>query len=170
MKGKALEGLRVLEFGSFISAAYCCKLLADFGAEVIKVEEPRRGDETRWYGPFLDNVPHPEKSGLFLYLNTNKLGITLNPKLATGKEIFKKLIKEVDIFVENNPPQMMKNLGLDYESLKKENPQLIMTSITPYGQTGPYRNYKGYCINASALGGMSTCIGEQDREPLTPPL
>lgn len=170
VNSKALSGEKVLECGNFIGGPYCAKLLADFGAEVIKIEEPQGGDEARRYGPFLDNIPHPEKSGLFLYLNTNKLAITLNIQLPTGREIFKKLIKEVDILVENNPPQMMKDLGLGYESLNKLNPHLIMTSISPYGQTGPYRNYKGYDINTSALGGMSMCIGEQDREPLTPPL
>lgn len=170
MEGKALDGLKVLEYGNFISAAYCTKLLADLGAEVIKIEEPERGDEARWYGPFLNNIPDPEKSGLFLYLNANKMGITLNSRTATGQGIFKELVKKNDVLVENNPPQLMAELGLDYQCLREINPRLIVTSITPYGQTGPYRDYKGYAINASALGGITMCIGERNREPLTPPL
>ena len=167
MTAQALSGLKVVEFGEFISAAYCTKMMADMGAEVIKVEEPGRGDEARSYGPFPNDLPHPEKSGLFLYLNSNKRGITLDPKTALGRRIFLELLREADILVENNPPQSMKEMGLDYSKLKKINPSLIMTSITPYGQTGPYKDYKGYDLNAQVLGGLSTVLGSPDREPLT---
>ena len=143
----ALKGVRVLEWAHFVAAPYCAKLFADNGAEVVKVEEPDTGDVSRRHGPFPDNIPHPERSALFLYLNTNKRGITLNLHTATGREVFKKLIKDVDIFIEDNPPKLMEELGLDYESLKKVNPQLVMTSITPFGQTGPYRDYKCYYLN-----------------------
>ena len=118
MSEQALSGLKVVELGNFISAPYCTKLMADLGAEVRKVEDPS-GDESRRYGPFLNGEPHYEKSGLYLYLNTNKLGITLDVKTKTGQKILKKLLKDADVFVENNPPTQMAELGLDYYSLKK---------------------------------------------------
>jgi crotonobetainyl-CoA:carnitine CoA-transferase CaiB-like acyl-CoA transferase len=170
MDEKALTGVKVLEYANFIAGPYCGKLLADLGAEVIKIEKPVVGDEARQYGPFPDDLPHPERSGLFLYLNTNKLSITLNAEAATGAKILKELLKESDIFIEDNPPTVMERLGLDYAKLEKVNPGIIMVSITPFGQSGPYRDYKGYAINCSALGGQSVCAGEPGREPLTPPL
>jgi len=162
--------VKVLEYANFIAGPYCGKLLADLGAEVIKIEKPVVGDEARQYGPFPHDLPHPERSGLFLYLNTNKLSITLNTETATGAKILKELLKESDIFIEDNPPAVMERLGLDYASLEKVNPGIIMVSITPFGQSGPYRDYRGYAINCSALGGQSVCAGEPGREPLTPPL
>jgi crotonobetainyl-CoA:carnitine CoA-transferase CaiB-like acyl-CoA transferase len=170
MAKQALSGLKVVEYGSFVSAAFCTKLMADLGAEVIKIEEPKRGDESRDYGPFPDDVPHPERSGLFLYLNTNKLGITLNAKTTTGMSILERLLREADVFVENNPPKLMSEIGLDYVKLKGINPRLIVTSLTPFGQTGPYRDYKAYPINCCAVGGVSQSIGHYWREPLTMPL
>jgi crotonobetainyl-CoA:carnitine CoA-transferase CaiB-like acyl-CoA transferase len=170
MGKRALSGLKVVEYGSFVSAPYCTKLMADVGAEVIKIEEPGKGDESRDYGPFPEDVPHPERSGLFLYLNTNKLGITLNVRIATGKAILEELLKGADVFVENNPPGQISELGIDYARIKEVNPRLIVTSITPYGQTGPYRDYKAYAINCCAFGGVSQSIGHYWREPLTAPL
>ncbi|MFC2001013.1 CaiB/BaiF CoA transferase family protein [Chloroflexota bacterium] len=167
---KALSGVRVVEYGNFISAPYCTKLMADLGAEVIKVESPDFPDKSRKHGPFLDDIPHPERSGLFLYLNTSKLDITLNLETASGREIFMRLLKDADIFVENNPVQRVKDLGIDYDSVKEVNPLLIMTSITPFGQTGPYRDYKAYDINVQAAGGVTQMIGMPDREPLAIPL
>ena len=170
MVKRALSGLKVVEYGSFVSAPYCTKLMADMGAEVIKIEEPCKGDESRDYGPFPDDVPHPERSGLFLYLNTDKLGITLNVRTATGKAILEELLKAADVFVENNPPRLINEVGLDYVNLKELNPRLIVTSLTPFGQTGPYRDYKAYAINCCAFGGVSQSIGHYWREPLTAPL
>jgi len=166
MFSHALAGLRVIEWGEFISAPYCAKMLGGTGAEVIKIEEPGIGDEARRYGPFPDDVPHPERSGLFLYLNTNKLGITLNLHAATGRAILKELLKDADVFIENRPPRLMEELGLDYASLSKVNRRLIATSITPYGKTGTYRDYKGYDLNAQLLGGCGGILGSPDREPL----
>lgn len=150
---KALAGARVLEYCQLVAGPYCTKLLADLGAEVIKVEKPGVGDESRKRAPFLNDSPHPERSGLFLYLNTNKLGITLNIESPTGKKIFVELAKESDVLVEDTPPQTMNKLGLDYQSLKAINPKLIMTSITPFGQTGPYSSYKAYHLNTFHSGG-----------------
>jgi len=165
-----LTGLKVIEWADFIAGPYCGKLLADFGAEVIKIEKPDCGDEARQRGPFPDHTPDPEKSGLFLYLNCNKLGITLNVETATGKNILEELLKSADILIEDHAPAENKKLGLSYAELRKAYPQLIVVSITAFGQTGPYRDYKGYAINSSALGGQSVCAGEPGREPLTPPL
>jgi crotonobetainyl-CoA:carnitine CoA-transferase CaiB-like acyl-CoA transferase len=165
-----LRSVKVIEYGNLISAPYCAKLLAGLGAEVIKIEKLGSGDEARSHGPFPNDIPVPERSGLFLSLNTNKLGITLNLDTVTGRDILKRLLKEADVFVENNPPQRMKELGLDYKSLEKINPRLIMASITPFGQSGPYRDYKAYDINCCAAGGLSVGIGYPDREPLTMPL
>jgi crotonobetainyl-CoA:carnitine CoA-transferase CaiB-like acyl-CoA transferase len=167
---QALSGLKVVEYGSFISAPYCTKLMGDLGAEVIKVEEPGYGDESRSYGPFPDDVPHPERSGLFLYLNGNKLGITLNVKEHTGRKMLEELLKQADVFVESNPPGEMADLGIDYAALKEVNPRLIVTSISPFGQTGPYRDYKGHALNTAGMGGQSMRTGEMGREPLAPAL
>jgi len=173
MVGRALEGVKVLELCQSVAGPYCAKLLADLGAEVIKVEQPGAGDPARRRGPFPGDMPHSERSGLFLYLNTNKLGITLNVSTVTGKGIFQRLVREVDILVEDNPPQRIRELGLDYDCLREINPQLIMTSITPFGQTGPYREYKAYPLNAFHAGG-EPCIQlmisvTPDRAPVTGP-
>lgn len=165
-----LAGLKVLEYGEFISAPYCGKLMADLGAEVIKIESPSHGDTSRRHGPFSGDVPDPEKSGLFLFLNTNKMGITLNLETCTGLKIFRELVKDTDVLIESHSPMNMRKLGVDYQSLKENNPDLIMTSITPFGQTGPYRDYQASDINICALSGWSLLIGEPGREPLTPPL
>lgn len=160
----------MLEYTHLTSGSYCTKLMADLGAEVIKIEPPGCGDEARQQGPFPQDIPHPERSGLFLYLNTNKLSVTLNLETITGQQIFKKLLQESDVLVQDNSPQVMKNFSIDYTHLEQINSRHIMVSITPFGQSGPYRNYKGYAINTSAAGGMSNTIGLPTREPLAPPL
>ena len=153
MSAKALTGIKVLEYCQLVAGPYCTKLLADLGAEVIKIEKPGVGDEARKRAPFLNDSPHPERSGLFLYLNTNKLGITLNMENSAGKKLFMELVKESDVLVEDTPPQTMRKLELDYQALKLINPKLIMTSISPFGQTGPYSNYKAYHLNTFHSGG-----------------
>ncbi|MBN1614517.1 MAG: CoA transferase [Deltaproteobacteria bacterium] len=170
MPDTALSGLKVLEFGNLVSAPYCTKLMADLGAEVVKIEAPGVGDEARRREPFAQDKPGIERSGLYAYLNANKLSVTLDPSTAVGKKLFCELAGKVDFLVENNPPALMEGLGLTYEALEKINPMLIMTSITPFGQTGPFRNYKAYEITAySASGygyGSTACI----REPVMPPV
>ncbi len=153
MMPKALEGLRVLEYAEFVSGPYCGKLLADMGAEVIKIEPPDLGDESRRRGPFPNDVPDPDASGLFLYLNTSKLGVTLDPSKLTGRRIFEKLVEQADILVENNQVGLMSKLGLDFDSLKKLNQRLVMASITPFGQSGPYSQWKSYYLNTFHAGG-----------------
>lgn len=162
-----LEGLRILELGSFISAPYCGKLLAGMGAEVLKIEPVGAGDWARQYGPFLNDVPHPERSGIFLYLNSNKLGVTLNLATPTGQSILRELVARCDALVHNILPTDMDPLGLDYEALSRANPRLVMASITPFGLTGPNRDYKAYDINLAAAGGICQGLGSADREPLT---
>ncbi len=170
MAEQCLGHLKVLELGNFVTGPYCTKLLADLGAEVIKIEAPGVGDDSRRKGPFLEDTPHPEMSGLFLYLNTNKLGITLDVTTETGKRILKELIKQTDIFVEDNPPAVMEQHGLAYGDLKEINSRLVMTSITPFGQTGPYRDYKAYELNCHHAGGegylLPTMSPDLSREPV----
>jgi len=165
--------VKVVEYGSFVAAPYCSKLMADLGAEVIKIEPPGIGDEARKRGPFPDDIPHTERSGLFLYVNTNKLGITLNLDSTTGKAIFKQMIASTDILIEDLPPGKMSELGLGYDTLKEINPRLIMTSITPFGQTGPYRDYKAYYLNTYHASGAGYLlpIGSPnlEREPIKGP-
>lgn len=169
MAKQALAGLKVVEYGNYISAPFCAKLLADLGAEVIKIEDPS-GDESRRYGPFPDDIPDAEKSGLFIYLNANKSGITLNLATPTGRDLLHGLLGETDIFVHNVPRKKAEELGLAYEKLGPVNPRLIVASITPFGLTGPYRDYKAYDINLSAAGGLSIGIGFPDRKPLALPV
>lgn len=167
----ALSDLKVIELGNLVSAPFCAKFLASFGAEVIKVEKPGTGDDARKLGPFLQDMPHTERSGLFLYLNTDKMGITLNLETKTGLSIFRDLIKDTDILVENNPPREMQRLGLDYDALKSINSKLIMTSITPFGNSGPYRDYKATDLISFHAGGLGfvtprPLAGEPDEGPL----
>lgn len=167
MSFSLLQGLRVLELGESVSAPYCSKLLADMGAEVVKIEQPGVGDQAREYGPFLNDQPHHERSGLFLYLNANKQGVTLDLNTPTGREIFGGLLARSQVFVQNLHPTEMDCLGVDYETLRVHNDQLVMASITPFGLTGPYRNYKAYDINLAAAGGICEGLGSPDREPLS---
>jgi crotonobetainyl-CoA:carnitine CoA-transferase CaiB-like acyl-CoA transferase len=164
---RALDGLIVLDLSENISGPYCTKLLGALGAEVIKIEKPDTGDPSRQLGPFPDDVPHLEKSALFLYLNTNKKSVTLD--LTQSKQLgqFKKLVEKADILVENFAPGVMSQLGLDYDTLSKINSELVMESITDFGQTGPYRHYKGGRLVNYALSGYTYVNGDPKREPLT---
>ncbi|MDY6893614.1 MAG: CoA transferase [Chloroflexota bacterium] len=169
MEQQALAGLNVVEYSHFITGPFCTKLMADLGAEVIKIEEPGSGDDARARGPYPNDTPHPEQSGLFLYLNTNKFGITLNPRTTPGAQIFKDLIREADILVESSHPGVLEELGLGYETLIQLNPRLIMTSITPFGQTGPYRDYKSCDLvnfHMSGIGrGIPMDVEHPEQEP-----
>ncbi len=164
----ALSNVRVIECGNLVSAAYTAKLMADMGAEVIKVEEPQ-GDLARACGPFPGDQPHPEKSGLYLYLNCNKKGITLDLTHPRGQEILRRLVAQADVLVHNYPPPQMAARGLDYAALAQVNPRLVMASISPFGQDGPYRDYKAYDINVMAAGGWAWINGWPGH-PEEPPL
>jgi crotonobetainyl-CoA:carnitine CoA-transferase CaiB-like acyl-CoA transferase len=139
----ALDDLKIVEYAGMVSGPMCGKLFADMGAEVIKLETPQTGDEARSHPPFPGDVPHPEKSGLFLYLNTSKQSVTLDPAKPEGAEVFRRLISDADILIENHPPGFMKKIGLGYDALRALNPRLVMTSVTPFGQFGPYAGWKG---------------------------
>lgn len=151
----ALSDLRIIELAEMVAGPFCTKVMADLGAEVIKIEKPRRGDPARQRGPFPHDQPHPERSTLFLYLNTNKRGITLDVSKPAGVRLFRDLVKNADILVEAQKPGTLDALGLSYDNLKRVNSRLIVASITPFGQTGPYRDYKAYdlnCYHFSVLG------------------
>ncbi len=143
----------------------CGKLLGDLGADVIKIEPPG-GDATRRIGPFHHDEVHPEKSLFWLAYNTSKRGVTLALETRDGREIFERLVKTADFIVESFPPGHLDRLGLGYAALESINPGLIMVSITPFGQTGPYRDYKAPDIVAWAIGGHTYQVGNQDRPPL----
>ncbi len=166
MPDQALSGGRVLDLTHCIAGPYCTKILADYGADVVKVERPGVGDPARSMGPFPGDNPDIESSGLFLYLNTSKKSITLNLKSAAGVDILKELIRGVDIVVENFSPRVMPGLGLDYQTLKEINPGLVMVSISNFGQTGPYRDCKATDLTIWGLSGILYELGDPDREPL----
>ncbi len=168
---KVLDGVKVVEYGHLVSGPFCAKILADLGAEVIKIEEPC-GDEARRQEPFSHDITGLERSGLFLYLNMNKKLVTLNPETVTGRKIFTQLISNADILVENNPLKKMKAIKLTYARVKKVNPRIIMTSITPFGQTGPYKDYKGGELVSTHMGGtgfISTRESDTSRAPIKYP-
>lgn len=146
----------------------CGQLLGDLGADVIKIEPPG-GDPGRNKGPFYHDIEQPEKSLYWLAFNHSKKGITLNIESAAGQDIFKQLVQGTDFILESFKPGYMDKLGLGYAALSKINPKLIMTSITPFGQTGPYRNYKGYNITMIGMGGLLYPTGDPDRSPLCIP-
>ncbi len=163
---QALSDIKVLDLTHYIAGPYCTKLLADYGADVLKVVRPGGGDPARKMGPFLRDDPHPDKSGLFLHLNTSKRGITLNLKTQAGKKIFRQLVKDVDILVENFSPRVMPSLNMNYEELEKINPRLVMTSISNFGQSGPYRDFKASELIIYGMGGAMNETGMLDRYPL----
>jgi CoA:oxalate CoA-transferase len=163
---QTLGDVYVLDLSEDIAGPFCSKLLAGLGAEVIKVERPGSGDMSRRAGPSLGGTPHPEQSALFLYLNTGKKSITLHVETPTGAGILRRLAQECDILVESFPPGYMDGLDLGYPTLERLNPGLIYTAVTAFGQSGPYRDFKGSELIAQAMGGLMQTIGLPDREPL----
>lgn len=143
----------------------CGKILGDLGVDVIKVEKPG-GDPARRIGPFYKDIPDPEKSLFWWAYNSNKKGITLNLESARGRDLFLRLVQKADFVIESFPPGYMKKLGLDYPALQAINPRIILTSITPFGQEGPYSHYKADDIVVLAMGGFLNLIGDPDRPPL----
>jgi crotonobetainyl-CoA:carnitine CoA-transferase CaiB-like acyl-CoA transferase len=166
----ALSGLRVVELGEMVSAPYAAKLMGDMGAEVIKIEHPGAGDRARLRGPFPGGTAHPEKSGLFLYLNTNKLGVTLDVSRPDGFELFERLIADADVLIHNVAPPEMDRLGLDFDRLRARNPRLVMTSISPWGQNGPRRNWRAEDLTLWSASGICYINGGGPQHPEMPPL
>jgi crotonobetainyl-CoA:carnitine CoA-transferase CaiB-like acyl-CoA transferase len=165
----ALAGVRVVEAGGGVSAAYATKLLADLGADVVKLEPPGRGDPTRARGPFPGGTPHPERSGLFLYLNANKRGVAVDLTRPAGRDVLARLAARADLLVHDVHPNDMAAHGLDWERLAAANPALVMTSIAPFGGAGPHAGWRGSDLVMWNAGGVATLNG-QPGEPDLPPL
>ena len=161
----ALAGVKIVDLTHHIAGPYATKLLADFGAEVLKVERPG-GDPARRLPPFYHDDPHPDQSLPFLYLNTSKRSLTLNLKSETGRAILLELLSDADALVENFAPRTLPSLGLDYDTLRAHNPRLVVASVSNFGQTGPWRDYRASEIVEYALGGLMYIFGAYDREPL----
>ncbi len=147
---QALDGIRVIELGEGVSAAYCARLFADFGADVVKIEDPH-GDVVRAWGPFPGDTPDPEKSGLFAFLNTNKRGIALDLASRDGRAALQRLLAGADLLVENLPLEHARELGLDGETLRRAHPELVHVALSSFGRSGPYAGWKGYDLNAYHL-------------------
>ena len=154
----ALEGIRVLDMGRVLAGPSSAALMGDMGAEVIKLEQPGRGDDSRGFAPMKNGV-----SCYYKNFNRSKKGITLD--LKTGKDVFLELVKTVDVLVENFRPGTMKKLGLGYEELKKINPGLIYGCISGFGSTGPYRNRAGYDTMSQAWSGVMSIAGGRRTTP-----
>lgn len=157
---RALENLTVLDLTRVVAGPYCGSILGDLGANVIKIEIPGRGDDARGYGPYVNG-----ESTYYANLNRNKVGITLNLKTQKGKEIFLRLVKKVDILIENFRPGVMDKLGLGYDVLKVVNKQLIYGAISGFGSYGPYSQRPGYDIISQAMGGLMSLTGSKGSEP-----
>lgn len=155
-----LEGVRVIDFSRVLAGPFCTMNLADFGAEVIKIERPGLGDDSRIFGPFIN-----DESSYFIFVNRGKKSMTLDLKNPQSIEILKDLIRMSDVVVENFKPGVMKKLGLDYETLKTVNPEIIYCSISGFGQHSPYSGRPAYDIVAQAMGGIMSITGYPDNPP-----
>lgn len=163
----ALGDLRIVELGEGVSAPFCARLFADYGADVIKVEACQKGDISRHWGPFRNDEKDIEKSGSFFFLNSGKRSITLDLDSARDREQLLSLLRDADLFIENQRPSQMREWGLDPSRLAALNPDLVTISITPYGQTGPYADWNGYDLNAYHLTACgSRYCGRPDAAPL----
>jgi len=162
----ALDGLRVLDLSGH-RAQLCGRLLADMGADVIKIEPPH-GDDARRIGPFLDDVPHRDRSLFFWFYNLNKRSLTLDLNDSRGSAIALQLARSADVVIESFPRGTLDKMGLGWETLHRENPALVLCSITPFGQTGPYRDFNADDTVLTAMGGMLYVNGFPNRAPVRP--
>ncbi|MBT3204427.1 MAG: CoA transferase [Gammaproteobacteria bacterium] len=163
-----LKDISVLDVSRILAGPSCTQLLGDYGADIIKVERPLNGDDTRYWGPpFLKDEAGNDslESSYYLSANRNKRSITINMAETDGQQLILELAKESDIFIENFKVGGSKKFGLDYESLKKANPKLIYCSISGFGQTGPYANLPGYDFMIQAMGGIMSLTGPEDGDP-----
>lgn len=169
----ALSDLRVIDLSSNVAGPLCTKMFADFGADVIKVESPVGDDEARGLGPFAKSLAgerdDSESSGMYLYLHTNKRGITLNLESQQGMSLLRELLGSADVVVESFRPGVMEGMGLGFAALEKLRPGIILTSITPFGQTGPWRDHQATDLVEYAASGLSYVNGLEGREPLKSP-
>ena len=164
-----LAGISVVECGEGIAAAFAAKMMADLGANVLKIEAPG-GDRARRRGPFPNDEENPEKSGLFLYLNTNKRGIQLALDRPEGREILARLLRKADILVHNVAPCERPACGLESDKLARQFPELIIAGISPFGDSGPYKDWKAYPLNLENAGGMAFLAPGASQSPELPPL
>ena len=155
-----LEGIRVLDLSRVLAGPYCTMMLADYGADIIKIEPPGDGDDSRAFGPFVG-----KESAYFMSLNRNKRSITLNFKRQQEVELFQEMVKKADVVVENYRPGTMEKFGLGYDELKKINPRLIYAACSGFGHTGPYRDKPAYDIIVQAMGGVMSITGPENGEP-----
>lgn len=158
---QTLSGIRVLDLSRILAGPYCTMILGDQGADVLKVERPGTGDDTRTWGPPFAGG----ESAYYLCCNRNKRSIVVDLKKPEGIALIRDLAKASDVLVENFTPGLMKRFGLDYDTLRSENPRLVYCSITAYGQDGPYRDRPGYDMVLSAVGGLMWITGERDGPP-----
>ncbi len=166
---RPLEGIRVLSVEQFITGPYCTQLLADFGAEIIKIERPGSGDPRRTMGPYIQTDDGATVSGGFIEYNRSKKSVTLNMASDEGKDIFRRLAERSDVVVENLRPGSMKKLGLGYDELSSMNPRLVYAAISGFGQmeeyAGPYQNWPAFDIVSEAMSGIMDIVGFEDRPP-----
>jgi CoA:oxalate CoA-transferase len=155
---QAFAGVRIVEYATMVSGPYCGKLFADMGADVVKVEEPPAGDPARRRGPFPGDQPHPERSGLFLYLNTSKRSVTLDVGRPSGCEALRRLVGWADVLIDSHGADSLESLGLGWDELRRHNPGLILASITPYGRTGPRSQQKGGELTSFHAGGLGNLL------------
>lgn len=167
MMTQLLSGLKVVDLTHYIAGPYCTRFLAAMGADIIKVERPGAGDPARHLPPFYQDIPGPERSGTFLWLNLGKRGVTLNLKHPAGIELLHRLVAWADVVVENFAPRVLPSLGLAYSQLEQINPRLVQTSISNFGQTGPYRDYRAQDIVLFGMGGSMASLTPPDQMPYT---
>jgi alpha-methylacyl-CoA racemase len=164
----ALSDIRVLDLSRLLPGGFCSLLLADFGADVLKVEDTGMGDYVRWSPPYHEGADDTAKSALFLALNRGKRSIRLNLKEEAGREVLLRLVREHDVLLESFRPGVMDRLGVGYERLREENPRLVYCAITGYGQDGPYTARSGHDMNYLGLNGLLGLTGEADGAPVQP--
>ena len=165
---RALEGVKVVDFGWAATGPFMSRFLAEYGAQVIRIESSSRLGATRTTGPYKDNVPGPDRAPFFANCNTNKYGVTLNLRSTNGVEVAKRLVAWADIVVEAFTPGTMKGLGLDYEELRKVKPDIIMLSTCQQGQTGPYAKHPGTGWQLPSLAGFTHLLGWPGKDISSP--
>jgi alpha-methylacyl-CoA racemase len=161
-----LDGLKVLDLSRLLPGGFCSLMLADFGADVIKVEDTGPGDYVRWSPPYYEGADETARSALFLSLNRGKRSIRLDLKSEPGKQVLLRLVRDADVLLESFRPGVLDRLGVGYERLREENPRLIYCAITGYGQDGPNRDRSGHDINYLGLNGVLGLTGEADGPPV----
>jgi len=164
----ALSDIRVLDLSRLLPGGFCSLLLADFGAEVLKVEDTGMGDYIRWSPPYHEGADDSAKSALFLALNRGKRSIRLDLKQDLGREVLLRLVRDCDVLLESFRPGVMQRLGVGYETLRAQNPRLVYCAISGYGQTGPYTARSGHDMNYLGLNGLLGLTGDPDGPPVQP--